>query len=433
MPAERPDAIESPLNVPNIDPNEPLTSAERQFDAQGRPFVVVDGRRYVLADDEPEIDLASLPPNPKLAELPPVPRDVSTTAKLALLFGSTATSTFGWIWLCFSTIFVVAFFGTTRAGTALLDRGATWEPYSIATLVSCDDGNVEINGRSAYRWKFAGQTPDGAYFEGVSHSFAYREPGQLVAVEKKAGTTDVLRAEGTSTAPFGDSLGSLLFVAAFLSIFLIVGVCLAIVGPVRRGLRTIPLLRSGAPAQAVPVDVSPTGTRVNGRPEMEVTYRFQAVNGAEFETSARGLRIDRLTDDPAEILLYDPENPKKSLVLDELPKSVKTVPGQGFTARPFGLIFPLIGAVVFLAEVGYALKLSFQVDRAVFSTEPPSAAAQFDPSAALRCPDCESGAQHDHSQHSRSQGLHIHSADREHERSHDAASPTPSERPVDAE
>jgi hypothetical protein len=320
-------------------------------------------------------------------------------------------------------IFVVGFFGTTRVGTALLDRGATWEPFAIATLVACDDGNVEINGRSAYRWKFAGPGPDGSYFEGVSHSFSYREPGSLVAVEKKAGTTDVLRAEGTSTAPFGDSLGSLLFVAAFLSIFLIIGVCLAIIGPVRRGLRTIPLLRSGAPAQGVPVDVSPTGTWINGRDEMEVTYRFQAVNGAEFETSARGLKIDRLTDDPTEILLYDPEDPEKSHVLDELPKSVKTVPGQGFTARPFGLIFPLIGAAVFLAEVGYTLKLSFQVDRAVFSTEPPSAAAQFDPSAALRCPDCESGTPHNHS--------HVHSADCEHSR--DAESQTPSERPVDAE
>ncbi|MBR4833321.1 MAG: DUF3592 domain-containing protein [Thermoguttaceae bacterium] len=412
MSAERPDAIESPLNVPQIDPNEPLTSAERQFDAQGRPFVVVDGRRYVLAEDEPDVDLASLPENPKLAELPPVPRDVSTTAKLVLLFGSTATSTFGWFWLCFSMIFVVVFFGTTRVGTALLDRGATWEPFAIATLVACDDGNVEINGRSAYRWKFAGQAPDGSYFEGVSHSFAYREPGQLVAVEKKAGTTDVLRAEGTSTAPFGDSLGSLFFVATFpfLSIFLFIGVCLAIIGPVRRGLRTIPLLRSGAPAQGVPVDVSPTGTWINGRDEMEVTYRFQAVNGAEFETSARGLNIDRLTDDPAEVLLYDPENPKRTVVLDELPKSVKTVPGKGFTARPFGLIFPLIGAVVCLAEVGYALKLSFQTDRAVFSTEPPTAAAQFDPSAALNCPDCESGTPHNHSQH-----VHTDACDHSHD------------------
>ncbi len=408
MPAERPDALESPLNVPNIAPNEPPTSAERQFDAQGRPFIVVDGRRYVLAEDEPDVDLAALPENPKLAELPPVPRDVSTTAKLVLLFGSSATSTFGWIWLCFSMIFVVVFLGSTRTGTALLDRGATWEPFSIATLVSCDDGNVEINGRSAYRWKFAGQAPDGSYFEGVSHSFAYREPGQLVAVEKKAGTTDVLRAEGTSSAPFGDSLGSLLFVAAFLSVFLLVGVCLALIGPIRRGLRTLPLLRSGVPAQAVPVDVSPTGTRVNGRAVMEVTYRFQAINGAEFETSARGLKIDRLTDDPTEVLLYDPENPKKSLLLDELPRSVKTVSGQGFTARPFGLVVPLIGAAVFLAEVGFALKLAFQVDRAVFSTEPPSAAAQFDPNAALSCPDCASGTPHNHS------SVHSDACDRSH-------------------
>ena len=163
---------------------------------------------------------------------------------------------------------------------------------------------------------------------------------------------------------------------------------------------------------------------------MEVTYRFQAVNGAEFETSARGLKIDRLTDDPTEVLLYDPENPEKSLVLDELPKSVKTVPGKGFTALPFGLIFPLIGAVVFLAEAGYALKLSFQVDRAVFSTEPPSAAPQFDPSAALRCPDCESGAAHDHSQHAHSHNLHVHTDACDH--SHDAEPQTPSERPVDA-
>ncbi|MBR4977035.1 MAG: hypothetical protein IKY61_08260, partial [Thermoguttaceae bacterium] len=75
---------------------------------------------------------------------------------------------------------------------------------------------------------------------------------------------------------------------------------------------------------------------------------------------------------------------------------------------PFGLIFPLIGAAVCLAEVGYALKLSFQTDRAVFSTEPPTADVPFDPSAPLRCPDCESGAAHDHSQHARSSDLHVH-------------------------
>lgn len=367
MPAERPDAIESPLTVPELDPNEPT------------------------------VEFATLPKNPKIAELPPIPRDVSTTAKLVLLFGPSPSSTFGWLWLCLSAFFALVFLGSTRLGTALLDRGAVWEPFSVATLVSCEPGNVKINGRNDYEWRFVGPAQDGSYFEGVSRSLSYREPGSLVAVEKKAGTVDVLRAEGTSTAPFGDSLGSLLFAASFLSIFLILGVCLALIGPIRRGLRTIPLLRSGVPAQAVLVDLSPTGTRVNGRSETKATYRFQAADGGEREASARGFQIDRLTDEPTEILLYFPEDPRKSVVLDELPASVQIVPGQGFTARSFELIVPLIGAAVLLVEIGLALKTTFQVDRAVFSTEPPSAAARFNPSAALRCPGCESGAPCEHS------------------------------------
>lgn len=367
MPAERPDAIESPLTVPELDPNEPT------------------------------VEFATLPKNPKIAELPPIPRDVSTTAKLVLLFGPSQSSTFGWLWLCLSAFFALVFLGSTRLGTALLDRGAVWEPFSVATLVSCEPGNVNINGRNDYEWRFSGPAPDGSYFEGVSRSLSYREPGSLVAVEKKAGTVDVLRAEGTSTAPFGDSLGSLLFAAAFLSIFLILGVCLALIGPIRRGLRTIPLLRSGVPAQAVLVDLSPTGTQVGGRSETKATYRFQAADGGEREASARGFQIDRLTDEPAEILLYSPEDPRRSVVLDELPASVQTVPGQGFTARSFELFVPLIGAAVLLAEIGLTLKTTFQVDRAVFSTEPPSAAARFDPSAALRCPGCENGTPCEHS------------------------------------
>lgn len=143
-----PNKNEGSFNIPTI-ADLPDGASETQYDEQGRPFVVVDGRRYILASDEAPLDLAHLPENPKLAQIPAPPRDVSTVAKLVLFFASSPMATFGWIWLCLTMIFAAAFCGILGLGTAFYEKIGSWEPFATARLVSCDEAKFSVNGQSA--------------------------------------------------------------------------------------------------------------------------------------------------------------------------------------------------------------------------------------------------------------------------------------------
>lgn len=372
------EALESPFEIPTADVDS-LDANDIQIDEDGRRYVVVDGRRFILEDDANDedegvarrvsrknVDFDALPPNPREATIPTPPRTVSTTAKLALFGASTATASFGRIWLCFSMIFVFAFLGLTGSGAMVYERFGSWEPFANGTIISCEKTNVEINGRTPKEWRFEGIAPDGSRFEGASFSFGYVDAGEKVQIERKSGTENVLRVVGTTLSTFGDSIMFFVLVTIFLGVFIGIGVGMAIVGPTRKALKALPLMRRGVVGRAVCVDVSDTGTRVNGNAIQKVACRFKAGDGKIYDAQTSALDVSKLTDEPTEIVLYDPENPTRSILFDDLPKGVKLNRRGAFGANPLRLIVPTIFALIILFEVAATIRYACRIETATF-------------------------------------------------------------------
>lgn len=172
---------------------------------------------------------------------------------------------------------------------------------------------------------------------------------------------------------------------AVIALFLSLGVYLAVIGPIRRGFKTLPILRHGVATQGVPIDVKETGLRMNQTPEMRVTYRFQAADGNEHEAFVKSFHVEKLTDEPTKVLLYDPGNPDHLFVFDALPKGIKLLPGGYFDANPARLILPIFFVAILITEIVVAGAFMFRFDRATFSpanSAPVQASANAEPSNA---------------------------------------------------
>ena len=334
-----------------------------------RPFIMVNGQRYVLdtGQENKELDLRSLPANPRLAQIPPPPRTISLAAKLLLYFESTNGSTFGKFWLCGVLLFVFGFFAVGSIGPRFIERCAHWESFATAKLVSCDEAKIKINGKAPRIWCFEGKAPNGSSFNGKSYSFRHIEPGQSVKIERMVGSKDILRAEGTSVSLFCIPLTMTAIVCIFLGVFVLIGASLGLLAPIRYGLRAVPLLQYGQATQAVQEDISETGVTINHIPEQCVIYRFLADDGLEYRTKVKTLDIEKLTDEETEIVFYNSENPEKAIVLDELPCGIKHLQDGSFGTNPFRLFIPLIFLAIILCELVVIVAVSMKIERATFS------------------------------------------------------------------
>lgn len=367
------DKIESPLDVPMIDANAPYSSREEQIDEHGRPFIVVAGRKYVLADDEEAPNLDDLPEDPRLASVASVPREVSFFARALILLRSTSASAFGWLWLCATMLFALVLFGSFNPLVSSYEKRADWEEFAKARVVSCEDADYTINGYTPIVWRFEGVAPDGSKFSGKSYSTSRVSVDAEIVVEKARGTTDVLRACGGTLTPIKKQNGLILF-AAIIFLFVGIGVALGIVSPVLTGRRFLKLLVNGESALGVPVDVADSGASINGVPEKIVTFRFRASDGLDYEARAKTMQASKLTDSPAKILFYASENPKNSVLLDALPKGVKTQENGRFVASFFSTLAPLCFVVVFLCEIAATCYFGTKFERATFSVDAQPAA-----------------------------------------------------------
>ncbi|MBR5626706.1 MAG: hypothetical protein IKW74_03690 [Thermoguttaceae bacterium] len=356
------DDMQSPFEIP-------MDSADTSETTDDpRPFVKVDGRRYVLANNEPELKLDKLRENPRLAEIPSTPRKVSTAAKF-LLYAGTSTAKGGWCFLCFYMLFVIVCTEVFQIGAYLYEKFGTWEPFATAKITCCESSGISSghNKKILFAWEFEGITPDGqTTFYGKSYSYDVTEPGREVHIERRAGTKDILRVQGTSFA-----IGSSCLIAIYIFI-LVIGVKILIVSyflwvSIRQGNQSSFLLQHGATSQGVPVNIKMTGLIVNKQPQVQINYRFLAADGKTYNTSVKTFDDTKLTDESSEILFYETKNPEKTYFLDDLPSGVYLTPRQGFFASLGKMVWPIVLLFIFSAEVILTGYLACHIKHATFS------------------------------------------------------------------
>lgn len=229
------------------------------------------------------------------------------TLTVRILFGGFGQ--LGWVLVAFGMVFVWIF----DAGAGV----AEWIRFSgdVETVQGTTTGwrptSLSINEVQVYETLYAFELPDGRSFTGSSfETGSWRGDGQAVAVEYLEGEPSVSRIQGMRWSQGGIGV-------AFVFIFPLVGLLMGLAG-LRRGLRALRLLRHGEVTHGVLRSKEPTGTKINERPVLRMTFEFDVPAQGTFEVEAKTHRPERLEDEDRELLVYDPRDPDAAVLLDEL-------------------------------------------------------------------------------------------------------------------
>ena len=305
---------------------------------QGRHFVTIGGRKWVLDPNEQPLETASDPVQFQI--LPPPPRQMTLIGKLSLLWGSGITGLllFGSIFACIGMIFACLF-----VGAGAVDTYSTWRENGTANVTTIEASNFSVNDNTVFAYSFSGRDGNGNVVSGTSYAYADQfVEGQTVALEHADFFGEKWKLEGANFSMCG---GFENFALIFIFIFPIVGTCIVFFGTILPGLKHSSLVTYGELTLASFLRQESTGTRINKRTVQKLVFLFETPDGEQYEASFKTLDPEKfLSDNSRKIVFYNPDNPKKSMVWDSVASTMKYDEFQqlftGFTANiPVFLVF----------------------------------------------------------------------------------------------
>ena len=152
----------------------------------------------------------------------------------------------------------------------------------------------------------------GTRYEGVSYQTGSAEDvGDRVRVEYLRDDPRKSRIAGMRRSLFSSTVQFILFIP-------LVGAVLVLSGT-KTGLKRNHLLANGLPANGTLVDKSPTNVTENKKTVYALTFEFTARDGRRGTTVVRSSTPEVLEDQKQEPMLYDPADPSRSYLLDEVP------------------------------------------------------------------------------------------------------------------
>lgn len=239
-----------------------------------------------------------------------LPRDLPLATVLnAYLSGP--LSQMGWAFLAFSLCFFWAF----GADTAIWEASLTVRSWgrTSGTFLGSGATSLSINHKRVYAGRFRYQVL-GENYEGVSYSsqqsfLRSASTSQELKIEYLESDPEVARIVGTRLSR------SPLFIVLPLGLFLGIGVAFAGYG-LYRGRRRHHLLERGRLTVGRRASKEATSTRVNEQRVYRFTYRYRDEMGRLFEAEARSHKTKRLEDEELERILFDPNDPQVSEVVD---------------------------------------------------------------------------------------------------------------------
>jgi hypothetical protein len=315
-----------------------INKTKTEMNNTPRPFVVVDGRRYVLADEEDKDYFASLPEPEIFQKLTPPPRKVSIAAQLLLLGDMSVDVVIGWIFACFGMIFCILIVPLAMNATAELLR--YYQPLGQGEITVIEKTGMKVNETPIYLFTF--KQPNGTVGKCRFFGEQYKI-GDNVDLEKCGYRVRIVGS--------GKNLNFVETLLLLVLLFPIVG--LLIFGyKIFRSLKTLRLLRDGEIGKGYFIEMKPTGMVINTKPEMKLHYQFTANDGEIYNAFAKTCDTKKLTDDSFEPLFYDVMKPDKSVLLDSLPNGIRFDEFDGtFRANPLRIFLPTLLCGLFLAEL----------------------------------------------------------------------------------
>lgn len=219
---------------------------------------------------------------------------------------------FGWLWLLFCTVFVWAFGAQTSLNGLHFLLRTTETASGMVTVIEGTHATENETPVYANYYTFRVEALETEFY-GISYTTGQTfSLNQDVTVEYVSDNPSLSRLEGARTGMFSP------WVFCFLGLFEAVGLGFVGIG-LKAGLKANQLLSRGQPALGRLVAKTPTGTRINKQTVYKLTFEFTAADGQRYRAEACSHQPYDLEDEAQEELLYDPGQPSRAVLLDNLP------------------------------------------------------------------------------------------------------------------
>jgi hypothetical protein len=250
-----------------------------------------------------------------LENIGPPPRTVPLPLRCQIAYGGTFNQ-IGWVVLVFGSFAFWGFCFNSESVTFLTFRG----PLATAggTVTGSSNTGVSVGGGKGRKGTpvfanhFSFTAPDGSTVQGTSHATGRQLPaGTKVNVEYCVSNPGRCRIVGMRSRLFGHE-------AMLAAILPLAGLAMVLSGR-RKGKRAARYLSDGLIGEGVLKSKTPTNTRVNKQVVYKLTFGFTADDGKEYEVSAKTHETEKFEDEHREKLIYDPADPARGILLDDLP------------------------------------------------------------------------------------------------------------------
>ena len=289
----------------------------------------------------------SLPP--QLQQIGDAPRFLSFFSRLYLRLCSGAMPFFGWGVAAFGfmlTLFAAGVIGMVDA----IPRN--WLDVGKGRITNVQETNRSVGGKRGrggkklYAYRFEVTDGEAEKISGISYGFKGKyEMGNEVTVQKSGKRYCV---QGLMLTGVPADFPLIFFGMG--SLFGVTGLCFMVFTWLVGG-KTIRCLQDGTAIVAKYIGLSPSQMNVNNQPVMKADFEYR-VDGKIYTASAPALDTSRLTDSKYKAVLYDPQEPKRSVVLDGLPSGIRLDERTGqFSTNPLRLVLPLFATMIVGAEI----------------------------------------------------------------------------------
>jgi preprotein translocase subunit Sss1 len=233
--------------------------------------------------------------------------------RILLLFGRTSFI-IGFLFTLIGMAFIIYF--SMQLNWNILFAGKKDLVTTSGFITSLNETSYTVDENSLYEYRYRyhdqSQIPYSGFFLEYANSY---ETGQEITIEYLKESPEVSRFAGKDRQNYDQ----IMFLAGIGSI--IIGI-LFLYPSYMRTRRERKIIMTGRPAEGKLVYAEPTNMRVNEQPVYKLTYEYLTSRDNMQKFSVRSHLIRNLSDDHTEILIYDPANPGKAVVIDTLPGPV---------------------------------------------------------------------------------------------------------------
>lgn len=313
------------------------------------PVTGPDGRPGGADEEDPAFRARQI----RYALLLPPPRKLPLLLALSLIL--TPYCLTGIALFAFGLFFAAAFVQPTGIYKQALLRFC--HPVTApGQVLASFDTNLGIGGDDregvipVYGCDYTFTTPEGT-FPGLCYTNGQVfQVGDQVTVQYLPGRPEISQIRGTRPVAKGWVL------AVFPLLLPLLGL-IQVAVQTRSGLGKARLLETGRQAQARAVGVRDTGREENHEPIYEVSFQYQSQSGVESSFSYRTRTPGIFTDEPSEVIFYDPERLSQAVPIDALPVEVSPA-GQWQVRSPLLAVLKVAAALACLAPyAGYGVWL----------------------------------------------------------------------------